>query len=155
MTIIKAGEKAPEFNATDEAGNPITISQFKGRKLILFFYPKDDTPGCTAENCNLRDNYADLLARGFAIVGVSPDSAKKHQGFKSKYALPFPLIPDTDQQILKLYGAWGEKQMYGRTYEGVLRTTFVINGEGVVEKVFDKVDTKDHTAQILKAHGLD
>jgi peroxiredoxin Q/BCP len=155
MTIIKAGEKAPEFNATDEAGNPITISQFKGRKLILFFYPKDDTPGCTAENCNLRDNYADLLARGFAIVGVSPDSAKKHQGFKSKYALPFPLIPDTDQQILKLYGAWGEKQMYGRTYEGVLRTTFVINGEGVVEKVFDKVDTKDHTAQILKALGLD
>ncbi len=155
MTIIKAGEKAPEFNATDEAGNPITISQFKGRKLILFFYPKDDTPGCTAENCNLRDNYADLLARGFAIVGVSPDSAKKHQGFKSKYALPFPLIPDTDQQILKLYGAWGEKQMYGRTYEGVLRTTFVIKGEGVVEKVFDKVDTKDHTAQILKALGLD
>ncbi|MEY4134098.1 MAG: thioredoxin-dependent thiol peroxidase [Saprospiraceae bacterium] len=155
MTIIKVGDKAPEFNATDEAGNPITIGQFKGRKLILFFYPKDDTPGCTAENCNLRDNYADLLARGFAIVGVSPDSAKKHQGFKSKYALPFPLIPDTDQQILKLYGAWGEKQMYGRTYEGVLRTTFVINEEGIVEKIFDKVDTKDHTAQILKVLGLD
>ena len=152
--MLKEGDKAPEFQASDEAGNPISIGRFKGQKIILFFYPKDDTPGCTAENCNLRDNYAALQAKGFAVVGVSPDSAKKHQGFKSKYELPFPLIPDTDQQILKLYGAWGEKQMYGRSYEGVLRTTFVINEEGFIEKVFDKVDTKNHTTQILKALGL-
>lgn len=154
MATIKEGDKAPEFTASDEAGNVLSLSHFKGKKLILFFYPKDDTPGCTAENCNLRDNYAALLEKGFAVVGVSPDSAKKHQGFKTKYELPFPLIPDSDQQIMKMYGAWGEKQMYGRTYEGVLRTTFVINEEGVVEKVFEKVDTKNHTAQILKALGL-
>lgn len=154
MATIKEGDKAPEFTAGDEAGNILSLSQFKGKKLILFFYPKDDTPGCTAENCNLRDNYAVLLEKGFAVVGVSPDSAKKHQGFKTKYGLPFPLIPDSDQQIMKMYGAWGEKQMYGRSYEGVLRTTFIINEEGVVEKVFEKVDTKNHTAQILKALGL-
>lgn len=154
MAKIKEGDKAPEFNASDEAGNPISLSQFKGKKLILFFYPKDDTPGCTAENCNLRDNYADLQEKGFAVVGVSPDNAKKHQGFKTKFGLPFPLIPDSDQQIMKMYGAWGEKQMYGRSYEGVLRTTFVINEEGVVEKIFEKVDTKNHTAQILKALSL-
>jgi peroxiredoxin Q/BCP len=154
MATIKEGDQAPEFSASDELGNPLSISTFKGKKLILFFYPKDDTPGCTAENCNLRDNYAVLLEKGFAVVGVSPDSAKKHQGFKTKYGLPFPLIPDSDQQIMKLYGTWGEKQMYGRTYEGVLRTTFVINEEGIVEKIFEKVDTKNHTAQILKALGL-
>jgi len=154
MATIKEGDKAPEFNANDEAGNAVSLSQYKGRKLILFFYPKDDTPGCTAENCNLRDNYAILQEKGFAVLGVSPDSAKKHQGFKAKYSLPFPLIPDSDQQIMKSYGAWGEKQMYGRSYEGVLRTTFIINEEGIVEKVFEKVDTKNHTAQILKAMGL-
>ena len=154
MATIKEGDKAPEFSASDEAGNPLSISQFKGKKLILFFYPKDDTPGCTAENCNLRDNYAVLLEKGFAVVGVSPDSAKKHQGFKTKYGLPFPLIPDKDQHIMKIYGVWGEKQMYGRTYEGVLRTTFIIDEEGVIQKVFEKVDTKNHTAQILKALGL-
>ena len=154
MATIKEGDKAPEFNANDEAGNAVSLSQYKGRKLILFFYPKDDTPGCTAENCNLRDNYAILQEKGFAVLGVSPDSAKKHQGFKAKYSLPFPLIPDSDQQIMKAYGAWGEKQMYGRSYEGVLRTTFIINEEGIVEKVFEKVDTKNHTAQILKAMDL-
>ena len=154
MATIKEGDKAPEFNANDEAGNAVSLSQYKGRKLILFFYPKDDTPGCTAENCNLRDNYAVLLEKGFAVLGVSPDSAKKHQSFKAKYSLPFPLVPDSDQQIMKSYGAWGEKQMYGRSYEGVLRTTFIINEEGIVEKVFEKVDTKNHTAQILKAMGL-
>lgn len=154
MATIKEGDKAPEFSTSDEAGNPLSISHFRGKKLILFFYPKDDTPGCTAENCNLRDNYAVLLEKGFAVVGVSPDSAKKHQGFKTKYGLPFPLIPDADQQIMKMYSVWGEKQMYGRTYEGVLRTTFIINEEGFVEKVFEKVDTKNHTAQILKALGL-
>jgi len=154
MATIKEGDKAPEFNANDEAGNAVSLSQYKGRKLILFLYPKDDTGGCTAENCNLRDNYAVLLEKGFAVLGVSPDSAKKHQSFKAKYSLPFPLVPDSDQQIMKSYGAWGEKQMYGRSYEGVLRTTFIINEEGIVEKVFDKVDTKNHTAQILKAMGL-
>ncbi len=151
MAALQEGAKAPDFNAVDEAGNPISLSQFQGRKVILFFYPKDDTPGCTAENCNLRDNYAALTAKGFAVIGVSPDSAKKHQGFKTKYKLPFPLIPDTEQEILKAYGAWGEKQMYGRTYEGVIRTTYVIDEEGNIEKVFTKVDTKNHTAQILQA----
>jgi peroxiredoxin Q/BCP len=119
----------------------------------LFFYPKDDTPSCTAENCNLRDNYTLLQEKGYEILGVSPDTAKKHTKFKEKYQLPFPLIPDTEQELLKAYGVWGEKQMYGRTYEGVLRTTFVINEAGVIEKIFSKVETKSHAEQILGSVG--
>ncbi len=151
MSHLKEGDQAPDFSVENELGEQVTLSDFRGRKLILFFYPKDDTPGCTAESCNLRDNYEALLSKGFSILGVSPDNAKKHQGFKAKFELPFPLVPDTEQHLLKLYGAWGVKQMYGRSYEGVIRTTFVIDEQGKIEKIFTKVDTKNHTAQILKA----
>lgn len=151
MSHLKAGDKAPAFSAVNELGEAVSLADFQGKKLILFFYPKDDTPGCTAENCNLRDNYGLLESKGFALVGVSPDSAKKHQNFKQKHQLPFPLIPDTEQELLKLYGVWGPKQMYGRTYEGVYRTTFVISETGIIEQVFDKVNTKSHTEQILEA----
>jgi thioredoxin-dependent peroxiredoxin len=151
MSHLKEGDPAPDFTVQDEKGAQISLSDFRGKKLILFFYPKDDTPGCTAENCDLRDNYALLLSKGYAVLGVSPDNAKKHEGFKAKYTLPFPLVPDTGQELLKLYGAWGQKQMYGRSYEGVIRTTFVVDEEGKVAKVFSKVDTKNHSAQIIKA----
>ena len=151
MSHLKEGDVAPDFTVETEPGVTLSLSDFRGKKLILFFYPKDDTPGCTAENCNLRDNYSELLAKGFAVIGVSPDSVARHQGFKEKYSLPFPLIPDTEHTLMKKYGAWGEKKMYGRSYEGVLRTTFIINESGTIEKVFSKVDTKNHTAQILKA----
>lgn len=150
MSYLKEGDAAPDFTVETEPGVTLSLRDFRGKKLILFFYPKDDTPGCTAENCNLRDNYSELLANGFAVIGVSPDSASRHQGFKEKYSLPFPLIPDTEHTLMKQYGAWGEKKMYGRSYEGVLRTTFIIDESGVIEKIFAKVDTKNHTAQILK-----
>lgn len=153
MSHLKEGDLAPDFKAADETGAAIALSDYRGKKLILFFYPKDDTPGCTAENCNLRDNYGLLRQKGFEILGVSPDNAKKHQSFKEKFSLPFPLIPDTEQAILKAYGAWGEKQMYGRTYEGVIRSTFVIDEAGKILKAFSKVDTKNHTKQILDALG--
>ncbi|MFM8449125.1 MAG: thioredoxin-dependent thiol peroxidase [Haliscomenobacter sp.] len=151
MSHLKEGDLAPDFIVETEQGEKLSLSDFRGKKVILFFYPKDDTPGCTAENCNLRDNYGALLEKGFAVIGVSPDSAARHQGFKEKYSLPFPLIPDTAHTLMKQYGAWGEKKMYGRSYEGVLRTTFVIDESGAIEKIFSKVDTKNHTAQILKA----
>lgn len=153
MSMLKEGDKAPTFSAYIESGVPVSLADYAGKKLILFFYPKDDTPGCTAENCNLRDNYTLLREKGYEILGVSPDTAKKHVKFKEKYQLPFPLIPDTEQELLKAYGVWGEKQMYGRTYEGVLRTTFVINEAGVIEKIFSKVETKSHAEQILASVG--
>lgn len=151
MTHLKEGDKAPAFTGLNEKGEQVSLSDYKGKKLILFFYPKDNTPGCTAEACNLRDNYDDLRAKGFELLGVSPDSAKKHQNFISKHELPFPLIADTEQEVLNAYGVWGEKQMYGKTYMGVFRTTFVIDENGGIEKIFTKVDTNDHTAQILEA----
>lgn len=153
MSMLKEGDKAPAFSAHIESGATVSLADYTGKKLILFFYPKDDTPGCTAENCNLRDNYTLLREKGYEILGVSPDTAKKHTKFKEKYQLPFPLIPDTEQELLKAYGVWGEKQMYGRTYEGVLRTTFVINEAGVIEKIFSKVETKSHAEQILGSVG--
>ena len=153
MTHLKEGDKAPVFSGLNENGETVSLSDFNGKKLILFFYPKDDTSGCTAEACNLRDNYEVLKKQGFELLGVSPDSAKKHQNFKTKYELPFPLIADTEQVVLKAYGVWGPKQMYGRTYEGVYRTTFVIDEKGVIAKVFTKVDTGAHTQQILDAVG--
>lgn len=151
MTHLKEGDKAPEFTGLNEHGEEVSLSDYKGKKLILFFYPKDNTPGCTAEACNLRDNYDDLRAKGFELLGVSPDSQKKHQNFIKKHELPFPLIADTEQEVLNAYGVWGEKQMFGNKYMGVFRTTFVIDENGVIEKVFKKVKTKDHTAQILEA----
>jgi peroxiredoxin Q/BCP len=150
MTNLKPGDKAPDFSGVNEKGETVSLNDFKGKKLILFFYPKDNTPGCTAEACNLRDNYALLQSKGYALLGVSPDSEKKHQNFIAKYELPFPLLADTEQATLNAYGVWGEKSMYGRKYMGVFRTTFVIDENGVIEKVFTKVKTKAHAEQILE-----
>ncbi len=149
MGKLEEGQEAPEFLSVDQDGNQIDMESFKGKKLILFFYPKDNTSGCTAEACNLRDNYEDLKKKGFEIIGVSPDSEKSHRNFISKHNLPFKLISDSDKKVLKDYGAWGEKKMYGRIFEGVLRTTFIISEDGKIEKIIPKVNTKDHTVQIL------
>lgn len=151
MTTLKPGDKAPGFDSTDQNGNHIKLEDFRGSKLVLFFYPKDNTPGCTAEACNLRDNYDGLLSQGYKIVGVSTDDDKSHKKFTEKYSLPFPLLPDIGKQIVTAYGVWGPKKFMGRSYEGTHRTTFVIDEEGLIEKVFTKVDTKNHTQQILDA----
>ena len=153
MLQLKEGVKAPQFKGIDQNGNKITLDDFKGKKLILYFYPKDNTPGCTAEACNLRDNYDTLLKSGYAIVGVSPDTEKSHKGFAGKYSLPFPLIADTAKEILNDYGVWGEKQMYGKSYYGVIRTTFIIDEKGFIEKVITKVDTSGHTEQIFNLYN--
>lgn len=150
MAILKIGDEAPPFTAIDQDGNPISLNEFRGKKLILYFYPKDDTPGCTAEACNLRDNYNLLLKKGYMIIGVSADDDRSHKKFIEKYELPFPLIPDKEKKILKAYGAWGKKKLYGREYDGILRTTYVISEKGVIEKIFTRVDTKNHTEQILE-----
>ncbi len=150
MTNLKPGDKAPDFSGVNENGETVSLGDFKGKKLILFFYPKDNTPGCTAEACNLRDNYELLQSKGYALLGVSPDSEKKHQNFINKFDLPFPLLADTEQETLNAYGVWGKKKMYGREYMGVFRTTFVIDENGVIEKVFTKVKTKEHAEQILE-----
>jgi len=146
---LKEGDKAPNFKAINEKGELVSLSDFKGKKLVLYFYPKDDTPGCTAEACDLRDNYQIFLAKGYEVLGVSPDSAAKHQKFIKKYELPFSLLADEDNAVATAYGTWGEKSMYGKKYMGILRTTFVINEKGKIEKVIEKVDTKNHTAQLI------
>jgi len=151
MTHLKEGDKAPDFSGINEQEEQVSLSDFAGKKLILFFYPKDNTPGCTAEACNLRDNYEDLKAKGFELLGVSPDSARKHQNFIKKHDFPFHLLADTEQEVLNAYGVWGPKKFMGREYEGVHRTTFVIDENGVIEKIFKKVKTKAHTEQILEA----
>lgn len=151
MTHLKEGDQAPDFSGINEKGETVSLADFKGQKLILYFYPKDNTPGCTAEACNLRDHYQELRDKGYAVLGVSPDSERKHQNFIGKYELPFSLIADTDQKILQAYGVWGPKQMYGRTFDGVYRTTFVIGEKGKIEKIFKKVNTKAHAEQILEA----
>jgi peroxiredoxin Q/BCP len=148
---LKIGDKAPDFSGVDQDGNAITLQDFKGKNLILYFYPKDNTPGCTSEACDLRDNYNMWMEKGYEIIGVSPDSSKSHQNFIAKYELPFPLIADTEKVIIKDYGAWGLKKMYGKEYEGLLRTTFVVDGEGIITNIFTKVKTKDHTNQILES----
>ncbi len=150
---LQPGDKAPDFTGTDENGRSISLADYKGKKLILFFYPKDNTPGCTAEACNLRDNYQLLKSKGFELLGVSPDGADAHQKFKEKFNLPFPLLADTDKTVLKAYGAWGPKSMYGKIFDGVNRSTFVIDENGVIVQVFSKVKTSDHAEQILKAIG--
>jgi peroxiredoxin Q/BCP len=152
MTHLKEGEAAPYFEGTDHEGKKIRLSDFAGKKVVLYFYPKDNTPGCTAEACNLRDNYQDLLKKGFTVIGISPDSEKSHKGFREKYSLPFPLISDPEKKILSLYGAWGDKKLYGRTFLGVHRTTFLINEDGIIEKIISKVDTSGHTEQIFKLY---
>lgn len=151
MRKLKIGDKAPDFTAKDQNGNDISLSSFAGKVLVLYFYPKDDTPGCTAQACNLRDNYSELLKKGFKIVGISADSDLSHKNFADKYNLPFPLIADPDKKIIKDYGVWGEKKMYGRTYEGIFRTTFIISEEGKIAKIIDKVKTKDHSRQIFES----
>jgi len=146
---LKEGDKAPEFKATIQSGETIKLSDYNGKKLVLYFYPKDDTPGCTAEACDLRDNYKKFMAQGYEIIGVSPDNEAKHLKFISKYNLPFNLIADTDNAVATAYGTWAEKSMYGKKYMGILRTTFVINQKGIIEKIIDKVNTKAHTNQLL------
>ena len=150
MTTLKEGDKAPDFTGIDQNENTISLSDFAGKKLILFFYPKDNTPGCTAEACNLRDNFGALEAKGYALLGVSPDSAKKHQNFINKHDLPFPLLADTEKEVLNAYEVWGPKKFMGRTFDGVHRTTFIIDESGNIEKIFKKVKTKAHTEQILE-----
>ena len=151
MSNIKQGDKAPEFKGVNQNGDAVSLSSYAGKKLVLYFYPKDDTPGCTAEACNLRDNYNQLLSEGYAILGVSPDNEKKHQKFIDKYDLPFDLLADTEKETCEMFGVWVQKSMYGRDYMGVARTTFIIDENGIVEEVISKVNTKDHTAQILGA----
>lgn len=150
MKVLKIGDKAPEFSGKDQNGNTLSLTQFKGKKLALYFYPKDNTPGCTAEACDLRDNYEALQSKGYEIVGVSADNEKSHQNFIAKYNLPFPLIADVDKIILKDYNAWGEKKMYGKAYEGILRKTFIISETGIIEKIIEKVKTNDHSKQIFE-----
>ena len=150
--MIQIGDKAPEVLGHDENGNEIRLSDFKGKKLVLYFYPKDMTSGCTAEACNLRDNIGALEAEGYAVLGASVDDAKSHQRFIAKHELPFHLIADTDKQLVEQFGVWGEKSMYGRKYFGTFRTTFIINEEGIVERIIGpkKIKTKDHAKQILE-----
>ncbi|TAE29766.1 MAG: thioredoxin-dependent thiol peroxidase [Cytophagales bacterium] len=150
MSKLNIGDLAPDFTTTDQNGNPLTLSDLRGKKVVLYFYPKDDTPGCTAQSCNLRDNYATLRAAGYEVLGVSVDGEKSHQKFINKYALPFSLVADADKQVVEAYGVWQEKSMYGRTYMGTARTTFLIDENGTITNIIDKVDTKNHTEQILK-----
>lgn len=149
MGKLNIGDPAPAFSAPDQNGETVTLDQFKGKKLVLYFYPKDNTPGCTAEACDLRDNYNKFLNKGYEVLGVSADSQKSHQNFIKKYDLPFSLLSDVDKKILEAYDAWGEKKMYGKSYMGILRKTYIISEEGKIEKIFDKVNTKAHTDQIF------
>ena len=146
---LKAGDKAPDLEVSDQNGKTAKLSDFQGKKVVLYFYPQDNTPTCTVEACNLRDNYATLKARGYEVLGVSPDSAKKHTNFIKKFSLPFTLLADTDNKIIESYGLWAEKTTFGRTYMGVLRTTFIIDEKGVIERVIDDVKSKEHAEQIL------
>jgi thioredoxin-dependent peroxiredoxin len=150
MTKLKIGDKAPEFQANDQDGKSISLQAFRGIKVVLYFYPKDDTPGCTAEACDLRDNYDAFLKKGFEVIGVSGDNEASHRKFREKHKLPFPLISDTDRKVLKAYGAWGEKSMYGKIFQGVIRMTFVISEDGIIENIIEKVKTKEHSKQIFE-----
>ena len=150
MTNLKAGDKAPEIHGTDENGQPLSLKDFAGKKLILYFYPADNTPTCTTESCNLRDNFDDLKKKGYTVLGVSPDSAKKHQNFIKKFDLPFPLLVDDEMKTIKDYGVWGMKKTFGKEYMGLMRTTFIIDEKGTIEQVITKVTSKRHSEQILE-----
>ncbi|CAA0234806.1 thioredoxin-dependent thiol peroxidase [Tenacibaculum maritimum] len=150
MTTLKIGDKAPNFEAQDEKGNLVKLADYEGKKLVLFFYPKASTPGCTAEACNLRDNYHTFLAKGYAILGVSADSAKRQQNWIDKHELPFPLLADEEKVVINAFGVWGPKKFMGKEYDGIHRTTFVIDEEGKIADVIQKVKTKEHSNQILK-----
>ncbi|MEY3965595.1 MAG: hypothetical protein RL263_764 [Bacteroidota bacterium] len=147
---LEIGQAAPAFNALNQNSESVSLDQFTGKKVVLYFYPKDDTPGCTAEACDLRDNHNRFLEAGYVVLGVSPDDAKKHQKFIAKFELPFDLLADTDQAVANAYGVWVEKSMYGRKYMGIARTTFIIDENGIISDIIEKVDTKAHTKQILK-----
>jgi thioredoxin-dependent peroxiredoxin len=149
MTSLKPGDKAPAFSVKDQNGNTITLDDFSGSKLVIYFYPKDNTPGCTTQACNLRDHYDTLLGNGYKVLGVSADNEKSHLKFIEKFNLPFPLLADTSKDMLKAYGVWGPKKFMGRTFDGIHRTTFVIDENGTITEVITKVDTKNHTDQIL------
>lgn len=151
MNTLKPGNKVPNFTVNDQDGNPVSPSDYIGKKWIVFFYPKASTPGCTAEACNLTDNYEALQNAGYEILGVSADSEKRQSNFRDKYNFPFPLLADTEKEVIEAFGVWGNKKFMGREYDGIHRKTFIINEEGVVERVIDKVKTKDHAAQILEA----
>lgn len=150
MITLKEGDKAPAFTGTDQAGNTIKLSDFKGKKVVLYFYPQDDTPTCTIQACNLRDNHSLLSQNGFEVLGISPDEEPKHQRFREKYRLPFTLIADPNHKIIEKYGVWGEKQLYGRKYMGLHRTTFVINEKGIISKIFLRPKNKQHAEEILQ-----
>ncbi|MFC5195013.1 thioredoxin-dependent thiol peroxidase [Bizionia hallyeonensis] len=149
MTNLKPGDKAPDFTAKDQDGNSISLSDYKGKKLVLFFYPKASTPGCTAEACNLSDNYSRFQKAGYDILGVSADSEKRQSNFKNKYDFPYPLLADEDKAVIEAYGVWGPKKFMGKEYDGIHRTTFIIDEKGLIEDVITKVKTKAHTDQIL------
>ena len=148
--MLNIGDKAPAINSIDENGDAITLEQFKGKKVVLYFYPKDMTPGCTMQSCNLRDNYQTLLDNGYVVLGCSADSPERHQKFIEKHDLPFSLISDESKEVLNAYGVWGPKKFMGRTYDGIHRTTFVIDEKGIIEDIITKVKTKEHTSQIFK-----
>ena len=149
VTSLKKGDEAPDFSGKNQDGKLISLKDFKGKKLVIYFYPKDDTPGCTAQACNIRDNYAVLKKNGYAIIGISADDEKKHKKFIEKYNLPFQLIADIDKTIIRSYDVWGEKKFMGKIYEGIARSTFLIDEKGVIEKVISDVITKNHAEQIL------
>lgn len=149
MNTLEAGDKVPDFTVNDQDGNPVSLSDYKGKKLVVFFYPKASTPGCTAEACNLRDNYKALQNKGYELLGVSADSEKRQRNFKDKYDLPFPLLADTDHKVINAFGVWGEKKFMGKVYDGIHRMTFKVDEHGVVEEVIKKVKTKEHADQLL------
>lgn len=149
MTTLKIGDKAPQFKATDQYGKTIELNDFKGKKVVLFFYPKASTPGCTVEACNLRDNYQSFQSKGYEILGVSADSEKRQLNFSNKQELPYSLLADEDKSVIMAYGVWGPKKFMGKEYDGIHRTTFVIDGNGIIEDIITKVKTKEHTSQIL------
>ncbi len=149
MKTLKQGDKVPDFSAHDQDGNTINLSDYRGKNLIVFFYPAANTPGCTVEACNLRDNYVMLQSQGYQLLGVSADTQKKQANFKKKFKLPFPLLADVDHVVINAFGVWGPKKFMGRKYDGIHRISFVIDGEGKVSKVVDKVTTKDHAAQLI------
>lgn len=150
MNILKIGDQAPNFSSIDQDGNDISLEDYKGKKLVLFFYPKASTPGCTVEACDLRDNYAAFVSKGYDVLGVSADSQKRQKNFRNKYKFPYPLLADEEKEVINAFGVWGPKKFMGRAYEGIHRTTFVIDEKGVIEDVILKVKTKQHTSQILK-----
>ncbi|MBN2614064.1 MAG: thioredoxin-dependent thiol peroxidase [Bacteroidales bacterium] len=150
MANLNIGDQAPDFKLLNQDGESVSLSQYKGKKVIVYFYPKDDTPGCTSEACNFRDNYEYWQKQGYEVLGISPDNVASHKKFQDKYNLPFPLLSDVDKETIKAYGAWGLKKLYGREYEGLIRSTFLIDEDGKITETFMKVKTKEHTEQIIK-----